>query len=222
MRKTPNLIVMLTYNDHTVSDAQEVFLRCKDTKALYWGFKEEGLPVDQMKALFSCMKENGKKTVLEVVTYTPAESLHGAEIAVKCGVDILMGTVYSDAINTLCKKNGILYMPFVGQIHDRPSVLEGTAQQMIAEANSHIEKGVFGIDLLGYRYTGDAAALNSDIVSNVKGAVCLAGSVNSFNRLDEVKAVSPWGFTVGSAFFDQQFGEDFADQINAVCDYIAK
>ena len=222
MKNKPNLIVMLTYNDLTVSDAHEIFLKHKDTCAEYWGFKEEGLPVHDMQALFLCMKEHGKKTVLEVVAYTPEECMHGAEMAVACGVDILMGTVYADEINALCKEHGILYMPFVGKVYERPSVLEGTAEEMIAEANAYIEKGAFGIDLLGYRYTGDAAALNRAVVNGVKGAVCLAGSVNSHARLDEVKETCPWGFTVGSAFFDKQFGEDFGDQINAVCEYIER
>jgi len=58
---------MLTYNDVTVSNAYEVFEQCKNTKAVYWGFKEEGLPLEQMKKLYSYMKSCGKTTVLEVV-----------------------------------------------------------------------------------------------------------------------------------------------------------
>ena len=42
MKNIPKLIVMLTYNDMTVKNAYEIFGRCKDSKALYWGFKEEG------------------------------------------------------------------------------------------------------------------------------------------------------------------------------------
>lgn len=41
-------------------------------------------------------------------------------------------------------------MPFVGKITGRPSVLEGTIEGMIEEANSYLAKGCdMGIDLLG-------------------------------------------------------------------------
>ena len=95
---------------------------------------------------------------------------------------------------------------------------------MIDEANTIIEtKGLIGFDLLGYRYTGDAVKLNSEFVKNVKGKVCLAGSVASFQRLDEVKATGAWAFTIGGAFFEKKFGEgDFAQQITTVVEYMNK
>ena len=69
----PRLIVMLTQNDFTVSDAAAIFEACKDTQAEFWG-----------------MKECGKTTFLEVVAYTEAEGLEGARSrrragAVQCG-----------------------------------------------------------------------------------------------------------------------------------------
>lgn len=218
----PVLIVMLTYNDRTVKNAYEIFEQCKDSKAVYWGYKEEGLPPDQMKALYARMKECGKKTVLEVVAYTEAECLEGAKLAVECGCDLLMGTIFSDSVNEYCRKAGIKYMPFVGTITGRPSVLEGTPEQMIKEAKSYLEKGVYGFDLLGYRYTGDAVALNQRFVSEINAPVCIAGSIDSYRRLDEVKKAAPWAFTIGSAFFDKKFGEEFSTQINSVCEYLKR
>lgn len=214
------LVVMLTYNDKTVSNAVEIFEQCRNSKAEFWGFKEAPLPIDEMKKLFNYMKECGKTTFLEVVEYTEEKCLAGANIAVECGVDYLMGTMYFDSINELCKKNGIKYMPFVGKIKERPSILEGSIDEMIEEANRLIEKGVFGFDLLGYRYVGDALELNRRFISEVKAPVCLAGSVNSVQRLDEIKSVTPWSFTIGSAFFDKCFGDSFSDQIDFVFDYM--
>ena len=52
MHEKPELIVMLTYNDVTVSNAYEIFEQCRNTKAVYWGFKEEGLSSEQMKKLY--------------------------------------------------------------------------------------------------------------------------------------------------------------------------
>lgn len=222
MSTHPELIVMLTHNDRTVENAREVFESCKNSKAQYWGFKEEPLPLEQMKELYHLTKSCGKTTFLEVVAYTEEECLAGARMAAECEVDVLLGTLYFDSINELCKKHGMKYMPFVGTITGRPSVLEGTLEEMVAQANEALEKGVYGFDLLGYRYTGDAAALNKAFVEAVDAPVCLAGSVNSYQRLDEVKDAAPWAFTIGGAFFEGKFGGSFCEQVDKVCDYMAQ
>ena len=218
----PELIVMLTWHDRTVENAPAVYAACRSTAAKYWGFKEDGLPLPEMKKLFAQMREDGKKTCLEVVTYTEAEGLAGAKMAVECGCDYLMGTMYSDEIRKLCADHGIQYLPFVGKITGRPSVLEGSLEEMVDEARAALAGGAAGIDLLGYRYTGDAAALNRDFVAALDAPVVLAGSVNSYARLDEVRAANPWAFTIGSAFFEGCFGQGFAEQINRVVEYVRR
>lgn len=220
MKKNPELIVMLTYHDHTVENACEIFEQCRDSKAKFWGFKEVPLPLDQMKHLFALMKECGKTTVLEVVAYTEKECFKGAQMAVECGCDILIGTMFFDSVNELCKKHGLKYMPYVGRIQGRPSILEGSVDDMIREAKEYLAKGVYGINLLGYRYVGDAAALNQRLVSEVDAPVCIAGSVNSYKRLDELKESAPWTFTIGGAFFENRFDGTFAQQIDKVCEYM--
>ena len=222
MNKNPILIVMLTQNDRTVPNARSVFEECKDSKAEYFGFKEEPLPLDEMKELFAYMKKCGKKTALEVVAYSEQEGIAGANTAVECGCDILMGTMYYDSVNEICKANGMKYMPYVGEITERPSVLDGSIESMINEAKKCMEKGVDGFDLLGYRYTGDAVELNRRFSAEVKVPVCIAGSVDSYERLDEIKEASPWAFTIGSAFFDKRFGNSIREQIDNVCDYISR
>ena len=220
MQKTPTLTVMLTYNDLTASNAYEIFDSCKDSPAEFWGFKEEPLPLPEMQELFDYMRQCGKKTVLEVVCYDEDESLAGAEMAVQCGCDYLMGTIFTDRILAFCQAHRLKYLPFVGRVTQRPSILEGEIDDMIAEAKEYLRKGVDGIDLLGYRYTGDASALIRRFVDEVPAPVCVAGSVNSLRRLDEIKAIQPWSFTIGSAFFDHCFGDSFADQIATVCRYM--
>ena len=83
-----------------------------------------------------------------------------------------MGTVYSDAVNEFCRENGIKLYAICRRIHDPPSVLEGTCEEMILQAREYLAKGVYGIDLLGYRYTGDAARLNEEFVRAVDAPVC--------------------------------------------------
>jgi len=219
-RDVTELIVMLTHHDRTVSNAREVFEQCEECRVNMWGMKEEGLPLGQMKRLYADMHECGKTTVLEVVAYTQDKCLAGAQIALDCGCDVLMGTMYSDAVNDLCHAHGIKYMPFVGDVSGRPSVLRGTIDGLISQANQCLAEDVYGIDLLGYRYTGDAALLNASFVGGVQGPVCLAGSVNSYERLDEVKAARPWAFTIGGAFFEHVFGQTHREQIDRVVDYV--
>lgn len=220
MKENLNLIVMLTHDDKTVKNSFKIFEECRNSKAKLWGFKEKPLPVDEMKKLYKYMKKCGKMTFLEVVEYTEKEGLEGAKLAVECGCDILMGTVFFDSINEFCKSNNLKYMPFVGKVTQRPSILEGDINEIIAEAKKYQKKGVYGFDLLGYRYVGDAVELNKKFVEEIEIPVCLAGSINSYMRLDEVKNVKPWAFTIGSAFFENKFDGTFKEQINKVYEYI--
>lgn len=220
MHKSPNLIVMLTYEDRTVENAYEIFKQCKDSKAQYWGFKEEGISLEEMKRLYAYMKECGKTTVLEVVAYTENECMNAAKMAALCDCDILMGTLFFDSVNDFCKSNHLKYMPFVGSVKNRPSVLDGTIEDMINEANTYLKKGVYGFDLLGYRYIGNAKELIKEFVAKVDAPICIAGSINSFERLDSVKQANAWAFTIGGAFFENRFDGDFNEQINKVCQYI--
>lgn len=219
---TPKLVVMLTCDDYTVENAEEIFEECKDADADFWGFKEHPLPPERMRRLFARMRECGKTTLLEVVAYTEEEGLAGARLAVECGCDILMGTKFFDSINDFCREHDLKYAPFVGEIEGRPSVLRGSVAGMVAEARECVAKGAYGIDLLGYRYTGDAVALNRELTAAAGAPVCLAGSIDSFSRLDEVKEAGPWAFTIGSAFFHHRFGDSLPEQINAVSAYMRR
>ena len=222
MENKPVLVVMLTHNDKTVLNACEIFDECKNSLAEYFGFKEEPLPLEDMKRLYSFMKKCGKTTVLEVVAYTENECLRGAYMAKECGVDVLMGTMFFDSVNEYCKKYNIKYMPFVGKIVGRPSVLDGSIESMINEANMYLEKGVYGFDLLGYRYVNDPVLLNKEFVKSVEAPVCIAGSINSYQRLDEIRDANPWAFTIGGAFFENKFDGSMEEQINKVYRYINK
>lgn len=220
VNRHPKLVVMLTHNDRTVENAYEIFNQCKDSKAEFWGFKDTGLPINEMKVLFSYMREHGKKTVLEVVAYTEEECMKGAKMAVECGCDILMGTLFFDSINEFCQKNQLKYMPFIGKVTKQPSILEGTVEEMVSEAKEYLEKGVYGVDLLAYRYTGDENHLIENFVAQVDAPVCVAGSINSYQRIDTVRIADSWGFTIGGAFFENKFDGAFNEQVNTVCDYL--
>ncbi len=213
---------MLTHHDRTVPTAAEVFSQCRHTRAVYWGMKEIGLPVNEMKTLFSAMRSAGKTTCLEVVDYTQEGGLNGARLGAECGCDILMGTLYHKSIADYCHAHSMLYFPFVGTISGRPSVLSGRIDDIAAEACRCMESDADGVDLLGYRYVDDAVLLNNTVAMRTPGPVCIAGSIDSFDRVEEVCRAGADSFTIGSAFFEGRFGTaSFPRQIEAVLDYIA-
>ena len=148
----PEFILMLTYNDTTVKDALKIFRECKDAPVTHWGFKDVGLPPDEMKAA-------GKTTYLEVVSLSEEEGLRGAKIAVESGFDILMGTVFFDSILKYLQDKPVKYYPFPGHIFGHPSIMDGTIAEVVAHAKFLEGKGVPGMDLLSYRYVGDARLL---------------------------------------------------------------
>lgn len=220
----PKLITMLTHNDVTVKDAKSVFLSCADVACDFWGFKDVGLPVDQMKDLVKTIQDKGKKTFLEVVTLTEEGGLAGAKLAIECGFDYLVGTMYHQSILKLFAGASTKYCPFIGRVHGHPSILEGTPEE-IADEGRQVEKaGVHGIDILAYRNKQKPAEIIAQLVAAVKIPVTVAGSINDFGRLDEMKRLNPWAFTIGGAFFEGKFVPkgDFRTQLQAVVDYMAK
>ena len=132
----PELIVMLTHHDLTVSNALELFTRLKDQPVTHWGFKDVGLPPEQMHQVVAAMKTAGKTTYLEVVSLSEAEGLRGAKLAVELGFDILMGTVYFPSIKDYLHDKAIRYYPFPGRIHSHPSILDGTIDEIVATLDS--------------------------------------------------------------------------------------
>ena len=201
----PELIVMLTYNDRTVENALELFDQMKDSPVKQWGFKDVGLPKEEIRELVRLMSDAGKTTYLEVVSLSEGEGLEGAELAVASGVDILMGTVFFDSINEYLRDKPVAYYPFLGNVHSHPTVLEGSVEEIVAHAQQLEAKGVDGVDLLTYRHTAEAAGLLRAVVEALSVPVICAGSVGSYDRIGEVVDSKAWGFTVGTALFEEKF-----------------
>ncbi|MDR3144719.1 MAG: hypothetical protein LBU21_00420 [Treponema sp.] len=219
------IIVMLTHNDVTVGNAKEIFESAGDLPVKNWGFKDVGLPAAEMQELCALMKERGKTTFLEVVTYTEEACMRGARVAAECGFDHLMGTIFYPAVNDFIRTAKLKYMPFVGDVSGSPSVLRGTAEGMLAQEAAYKAAGVFGTDLLGYRYAeGDPEQLAADFISRARLPCVLAGSIDSEKRLDIVEKLAPWGFTMGSALFNKRFvpGGTFRENLEHVVRYLSK
>ena len=219
----PEIIIMLTHHDVTVENAAEVFEACKDLPVKFWGFKNVGLPKDKMKELATAMKEAGKTTFLEVVTYDEQSCLDGAQTAIDCGFDYLMGTIYYDSVAKLLADNNMSYLPFVGKVSGSPSILEGTNEEIIANAKDLMAKGIKGFDILAYRHVVDGEKLAYEFCKAVDAQICIAGSINSFDRIDTMFDIGPWTFTMGSALFEKNFVPEGScyDNLKAVADYMA-
>ena len=219
-----NLVVMLTHHDQTVKHALEIFEACKELPVQHWGFKNVGLPVPEMKELVAAMKAAGKTTHMEVVTYTEEECVAAAKLAVECGFDYLLGTVYYPSIPEILKGHEIKYFPFCGKVWGSPSVLGETIEGIVDDAKKFEELGIDGTDLLAYRFTGDADELIRTFKKEIKFPVLVAGSVSTYERIDFLKEVAPWGFTIGSAFFESKYVPDgsFYDNLKTVAEYLKK
>lgn len=219
MRNNIRLIVMLTNNDETVGNASDIFDNCKDLEIECWGFKDIGLPVTEMKKLVKRMKEANKKTFLEIVSMNKEEGIKGAKLAVECEFDYLMGTVfYEEIANYLIDKHP-KYFPFCGKVYGHPSILDGSVEEIIDHAKDIFKKGADGVDLLAYRYIEDAdKRLIKDFLKQIKKPVVLAGSINSWDRLEKILNYNPWGFTIGTALFENKFcaNTNFREQVNAI------
>jgi len=218
----PELIVMLTHHDKTVQDALDLFERTQEYPIKHWGLKDVGLPPDKMQTVVTAMKAAGKTTFLEVVSLSEADGLRGARLAVELGFDILMGTVFYPSIGDYLKDKPVHYYPFPGHVHSHPSILDGEIAEIVAHACELEAYGVQGLDLLTYRYNGEASYLLKQVVEATKVPIVSAGSIATFERIHEVWDAGAWGFTIGSAFFDRKFVPDgsFEDNVLVVCNWL--
>ena len=217
------LIVMLTHHDRTVSEAKSVFLSACDLPVECWGFKDIGLPEAEMQTLADAIRQAGKKVFLEVVSYEPHECMRGAEMALSLGCDYPMGTLFYEEVWQRLKDEDITYLPFLGKVSGSPSILEGTAEEMVQEAHRYMEIGIPGFDILAYRHVTDPAGIARTCCEAIDGKIVIAGSIASSERMQFVEDIGAWGFTMGSALFEDAFVESggFRANLEAVVQEMA-
>jgi len=213
---------MLTHHDVTVPNALEVLEEVKDTGLRFIGCKDVGLSLNQYVELFNRIKKYGLTSFLEVVTYTEEEHFKGVNLALKLGVDNLIGGMPQYTRKTLEylreKKSKMKYFPYIGKIVDHPCILQGSIEEIINDGKEAEALGVNGINLLLYRYTGDQKMLLNKAVKELKVPLIVAGNVTNFNQIEELKKNNIWAFTIGGAIFEKKFAEkgNIREQITAV------
>lgn len=222
----PEIIIMLTHNDKTVKNAMDVFQSCRDLPANNWGFKDVGIPIDEMIELNKVMKEAGKTTFLEVVTYTEEGCLEGAQLAIDCGFDYLTGTVFFPSIVEKLKGTGIKYFPFAGEVGGSPVALQGSLEDVVADSKKIIAGGADGVDLTAYRFAnGDGIELATAVADAIgRDNLMIAGSIGNVERMELMKKLAPLAYTMGGALFDANFVESgsFRENLEYVLDYMKK
>lgn len=214
-------IFMLTRDDVTVPEAKELCLGLDDERLRYVGFKDVGLPFAELRELVEILHDQGREVMLEVVSEHRDDELRSVSSAIELGVDYLLGGVHvTEALAILGAFDGeIRYFPFSGEVWDHPSVLLGTVASVVASTRRVCARdGVDGVDLLAYRFEGDPDALLTAVVQAVDKPVIAAGSVDTVERVRAVASAGAWGFTVGTAAFQQRFapGEPLDVQINTI------
>ena len=215
----PEFIFMLTHHDRTIPNALKVYEEVRDAGLRYVGFKDIGLPFEELRDLAAAIRAGGQQVMLEVVSERREDELRSAEAALGLGVDYLLGGTHAEEVCDLLRGSEVRYFPFPGRIVGHPSLLRGTHAEIVASATCLAAlEGVHGLDLLAYRFDGDVEALVEGVAEAVNVPVIAAGSVDSLARVQALARRGVWGFTVGSAVFEERFGRGTRTQIETLLD----
>jgi mannose-6-phosphate isomerase-like protein (cupin superfamily) len=200
-------IFMLTRDDRTVQDAMTHLDTALSLGVRHIGFKDVGVPVEELKSLNTAIKAKGATSYLEVVSLDRETEVASARAAVDIGVDILLGGTRVDDVLPALAGTALRYYPFPGHIVGHPSVLEGTIDEIAASARDLASReGVHGLDLLAYRSPDqDVPALISAVCQAAGKPVIVAGSIADPDRIGAVHRAGAAGFTVGTAALDGKY-----------------
>jgi len=211
-------IIMLTRNDLTVPDALEVFHEIKDTGVSNIGFKDIGLSREKYSSLVSTLKEEHMHTYFEIVSSDRQGTIQSAKVAEELGVEYLIGGKYYKEVHQIAATSDIHYYPYVGKIVGHPCVLEGSIEEIIAEAREYEHVGADGLNLLAYRYRGDIKTLMRRMQSAVNMPMIIAGSVDSILKIRFLVQSNISAFTIGTALFEKSLlpKGSLRDQVQAV------
>lgn len=214
----PRFIFMLTRDDLTVPDARAMVPAIESSGVRYAGAKDVGLPPAELGKLFADLRSAGCTTFLEVVSETPEAMLASARAAHEIGPDYLIGGTEIEATQRVLAGSGIRFFPYVGRVVGHPCLLRGTIDEIVAGGVRAEAAGLDGINLLAYRYDGDVERLVGELVEAVSVPVLCAGSIDSEARIDAMRRLGVWGFTIGTAVLDGAIvpGRPLADQLSRV------
>ena len=212
------IVAMLTNNDLTIENASELFEASRHAPTQYWGFKDTGISTYTASELAKQIYDSGKTIVFESFGEKEDDCLRAAEFAIKNKCKYLIGCEYHASVVELLKGSSVSYRPTIGERSGIPRYLYGTIQEIVDDGKRVLAGGADGICLSMYRYkdgSPEELALAVQAATGQESTV-IAGSINSFDRLKDVRKLNPWGFTIGSALYAQDFGKglSWAEQIS--------
>jgi hypothetical protein len=197
-----DFVFMLTRNDATVENALDLVEVARELGLSHIGFKDVGAGAPMLGRLAAAIRAAGASPWMEVVSTTREAELRSIALGRDLGVDWLMGGVHVQEALRILKGSATRYLPFAGRPSGHPTRLGGSAEEVEAQCRAFAAMGCAGVDILAYRAT-EAEPL--DLVAACrrgfldKGAVVVAGSVNSAERVNAVRASGADAFTIGTA-----------------------
>jgi hypothetical protein len=209
-------ILMLTRDDLTVADASSILDELAHTGLTHVGFKDVGVPFDEMKRLVGQIHDMGANAHLEVVSLSEDDELRSADAAVQLGVDYLIGGTTWRRVGPMAVDAGLHYLPYVGGIVGHPAELQGSVDGIVAEARD-VGPRFGGVNLLAFRHRSvDPVDLLTQVAALPFPTIC-AGSIDTVERVRTVADTGVWAFTIGTAILDRRVapGGTLADQVTA-------
>jgi len=213
---------MLTHHDVTIPNALEVFEEIKDTGLKFIGCKDIGLPIEKLQELFRKMKNADMTTFIEVVSNDEEKHFMGVEKAIRVGADYLIGSMPRFTGKTLEylkeKKANLKFFPYIGKVTGHPCVLNGSVDEIVNNGVEFGKMGIHGINLLLYRYTGNVNLLLDRVIDTLKIPLIVAGSIDDFEKIGQMKRKNVWAFTIGGAILEKKFApqKNIKEQVTAV------
>jgi NAD(P)H-dependent flavin oxidoreductase YrpB (nitropropane dioxygenase family) len=168
------------------------------------------------------MKNADMTTFIEVVSNDEEKHFMGVEKAIRVGADYLIGGMPRFAGKTLEylkeKKANLKFFPYIGKVVGHPCVLEGNVDEIVNNGVEFGKMGIHGINLLLYRYTGNVNLLLDRAVDTLKIPLIVAGSIDDFEKLGQMKRKNVWAFTIGGAILEKKFApqKDIKEQVTTV------
>ncbi len=201
-----DFIFMLTWADRTVENCLEVFDTISNIGLSHVGFKDIGVDRATLAELHGRIKSTGAVSYMEVVSTTTETCLNSARIALELGVDRLLGGFEIAATMELLAGSGIAYYPFPGRPEGHPTRLHGSPADVAADCARMERAGCAGADLLAYRSVdAEPLALVEAARAALSGALIVAGSIDTPDRIQALAAAGVDAFTIGTAAFEGAF-----------------
>jgi hypothetical protein len=217
-----DFVFMLTRNDATVENALDLVEIARPLGVKHIGFKDVGADAPLLRSLTAAIRAAGASPWMEVVSTTREAELRSIALGRDLGVDLLMGGVHVEEGLRILKGSATRYLPFAGKPSGHPTRLGGKAAEVEAQCRTFARQGCAGVDILAYRATEAepldlVAACRRGLSEN--GAVVVAGSVNSAERIGAIRAAGADAFTIGTAAIDASYAPGagpLAAQLKAV------